>query len=418
MFSAVGIPCLQVGEDVNNAHPPTPRIWALIPCAGSGARAGTDGPKQYQIVAGQPMVLHTLAAFAGVPRLAGTLVVVSTDDTFLQDMDASLLVAACGGATRAASVFNGLDALLEHGAAASDWVLVHDAARCLITPAQIDHLIDACIGDAVGGLLALPLPDTLKSAAAGRVAETIARSDKWLAQTPQMFRIHALQAALQAAGERVTDESSAMELAGFAPLLVKGSAQNFKVTYPQDFALAQALLLARVTEKPDNKEKRMALRSLRIGEGWDIHQLVEGRKLMLGGVEIPYDKGLLGHSDADALLHAITDALLGAAGLGDIGRHFPDTDPQFKGADSGVLLVQALGRVRAQGFAIGNLDCTIIAQAPRLAPHIGNMQTRIAALLELAPDQVNVKAKTAEKMGPVGMGQAIEARAVVLVLKD
>ncbi|MBK6999091.1 MAG: 2-C-methyl-D-erythritol 4-phosphate cytidylyltransferase [Rhodoferax sp.] len=400
---------------------PNPRIWALIPCAGSGARAGTDGPKQYQLVAGQPMVLHTLAAFAAVPRLAGTLVVVSTDDTFLQDMDASLLVAACGGATRAASVFNGLNALLGHGAAASDWVLVHDAARCLITPAQINHLIDACMGDAVGGLLALPLPDTLKSEVAGRVADTIARSDKWLAQTPQMFRIHALKAALQAAGERVTDESSAMELAGFAPLLVRGSAQNFKVTYPQDFALAQALLLARATneaDKADNKEKRMPLPPLRIGEGWDIHQLVEGRKLMLGGVEIPYDKGLLGHSDADALLHAITDALLGAAGLGDIGRHFPDTDPQFKGADSGVLLAEALRRVRAQGFAIGNLDCTIIAQAPRLAPHISSMQTRIAALLELAPDQVNVKAKTAEKMGPVGMGQAIEARAVVLVLNE
>lgn len=399
---------------------PNPRIWALIPCAGSGARAGTDGPKQYQTVAGQPMVLHTLAAFAAVPRLAGTLVVVSPGDTFFQSLDTPFLVAACGGLTRAASVFNGLDALLEHGAAASDWVLVHDAARCLITPAQINHLIDACMGDAVGGLLALPLPDTLKSAAAGRVADTIARSDKWLAQTPQMFRIHALQAALQAAGERVTDESSAMELAGHAPLLVKGSAQNFKVTYPQDFALAQALLLARATEKPDNKEKRMPPRQspLRIGEGWDIHQLVEGRKLMLGGVEIPYDKGLLGHSDADALLHAITDALLGAAGLGDIGRHFPDTDPQFKGADSGVLLTEALRRVRAQGFAIGNLDCTIIAQAPRLAPHIGNMQTRIAALLELAPDQVNVKAKTAEKMGPVGMGQAIEARAVVLLQRS
>lgn len=402
---------------------PIPRIWALIPCAGSGARAGTDGPKQYQIVAGQPVVLHTLAAFAAVPRLAGTLVVVSAGDTFLQDSSTPFLVAACGGSTRAASVFNGLGALLEHGAAPADWVLVHDAARCLITPAQIDHLIDACVGDAVGGLLALPLPDTLKSAAADRVADTIARSDKWLAQTPQMFRIQALKAALEAAGERVTDESSAMELAGFAPLLVKGSAQNFKVTYPQDFALAQALLLARATnetDKADTKEKRTPLRphSLRIGEGWDIHQLVEGRKLMLGGVEIPYDKGLLGHSDADALLHAITDALLGAAGLGDIGRHFPDTDPQFKGVDSGVLLRETLRRVRAQGFAIGNLDCTIIAQAPRLAPHISSMQTRIAALLELAPDQVNVKAKTAEKMGPVGMGQAIEARAVVLVLHE
>ncbi|MDE2418148.1 MAG: 2-C-methyl-D-erythritol 2,4-cyclodiphosphate synthase [Burkholderiales bacterium] len=154
----------------------------------------------------------------------------------------------------------------------------------------------------------------------------------------------------------------------------------------------------------------------RIGEGWDIHQLVEGRKLMLGGVEIPHTKGLLGHSDADALLHAITDALLGAAALGDIGTHFPDTDVQFKGADSSVLLADAMCRVRAKGFEIGNLDCTVIAQAPRLAPHIAAMRARIAQVLSVAVDLVNVKAKTAEKMGPVGEGLAMEARAVVLLV--
>ncbi|MFN4360449.1 MAG: 2-C-methyl-D-erythritol 2,4-cyclodiphosphate synthase [Hylemonella sp.] len=155
--------------------------------------------------------------------------------------------------------------------------------------------------------------------------------------------------------------------------------------------------------------------NIRVGEGWDVHQLVEGRKLILGGVEIPHDKGLLGHSDADALLHAITDALFGAAGLGDIGRHFPDTDPTFKGADSGVLLAEAAARVRAAGWQIGNVDSTIVAQAPKMAPHIPAMRERIAALLGLAPDQVNVKAKTAEKLGPVGQGLSIEARAVVLL---
>lgn len=157
--------------------------------------------------------------------------------------------------------------------------------------------------------------------------------------------------------------------------------------------------------------------SMRIGEGWDVHALVEGRKLILGGIEIPYEKGLLGHSDADALLHAITDALLGAAGLGDIGRHFPDTDPKFKGADSGVLLAEAAARVRAQGWQIGNVDSTIVAQAPKMAPHIAAMRERIAAVLGLAPDQVNVKAKTAEKLGPVGQGLSIEARAVVLLVR-
>lgn len=154
----------------------------------------------------------------------------------------------------------------------------------------------------------------------------------------------------------------------------------------------------------------------RVGEGWDIHALVEGRKLILGGVEIPHTKGLLGHSDADALLHAITDALLGAAALGDIGAHFPDTDVQFKGADSAVLLAEAARRVRAKGFAIGNVDSTVIAQAPKLAPHIGAMCARIAQVLQIDVDQVNVKAKTSEKMGPVGLGQAMEARAVVLLM--
>ena len=153
----------------------------------------------------------------------------------------------------------------------------------------------------------------------------------------------------------------------------------------------------------------------RIGEGWDIHALVVGRPLVLGGITLPFDKGLLGHSDADALLHAITDALLGAAGLGDIGSHFPDTDAQFRGADSAVLLAEAARIVRAKGYAVGNVDSTVIAQAPRMAPHIGAMRARIAQLLGIAPDCVNVKAKTAEKMGPVGLGQAIEARAVVLL---
>ena len=154
----------------------------------------------------------------------------------------------------------------------------------------------------------------------------------------------------------------------------------------------------------------------RIGEGWDIHQLVEGRKLILGGVEIPHSKGLWGHSDADALLHAITDALLGAAAMGDIGSHFPDTDPQFKGADSAALLTEAARRVRAKGFEIGNVDSTVIAQAPRLAPYIAAMRARIAQVLGLEVDRVNVKAKTAEKMGPVGEGLAMEARAVVLLI--
>ncbi len=225
-----------------------PRCWALIPCAGTGSRAGVAGPKQYQIIAGKPMVMHTLAAFAEVARIDQTLVVVSPDDRFFQTpqaLNASFVIASCGGSTRAGSVFNGLNALLDEGAVAHDWVLVHDAARCLITPAQINQLLDACLNDEVGGLLALPLPDTLKAARADRVTATLPRADKWLAQTPQMFRIGSLLDALELAGDTVTDESSAIEAMGLAPRLVPGSAQNFKVTYPPDFELAQAILASR-----------------------------------------------------------------------------------------------------------------------------------------------------------------------------
>ena len=225
------------------------RCHALLPCAGSGSRAGAPQPKQYQPVAGQPMVLHTLAAMRAVARLDRCLLVVSPGDAFWTVPPAGVEVVHVGGDTRAHSVFNGLGALRASGASDNDWVLVHDAARCLVTPQEIDGLIDACLNDPVGGLLALPLPDTLKVARDGRVAATLDRSDKWLAQTPQMFRLGPLHAALAAcegdgfAG--ITDEASAIEQAGLQPLLVKGSARNFKVTYPEDFALAEAVLRSR-----------------------------------------------------------------------------------------------------------------------------------------------------------------------------
>jgi 2-C-methyl-D-erythritol 4-phosphate cytidylyltransferase len=232
-------------EDSPNS--PHSRFYALIPCAGQGSRAGTQMAKQYQLIAGQALVLHTLAAFAAVERLDKTLVVVAPGDAFFDQTDSSpaFEVADCGGASRADSVFNGLQALKERGAQDRDWVLVHDAARCLITPAQIDKLIDACAGDAVGGLLALKLPDTLKREVGGRVAATVDRADKWLAQTPQMFRLGVLAEALQGAGDSTTDESSAIEALGLQPKLVAGSAENFKVTYAEDFLLAQAILLSR-----------------------------------------------------------------------------------------------------------------------------------------------------------------------------
>ncbi len=230
------------------------RCFALVPCAGSGSRAGTVMPKQYEQIAGQSMVMHTLAALQSVNRLQKIVVVVSPNDSH-QWPDTTVQRMPCGGDTRAASVFNGLTQLLAdgvqdpEGVQASDWILVHDAARCLVTEFEINRLIDACWDDEVGGLLAIPLPDTLKVAVHGRVSQTLPRQDKWLAQTPQMFRAGPLHAALAAQAavqfEGVTDEASAMEMAGFAPKLVVGSPHNFKVTYPPDFALAEDLLRSR-----------------------------------------------------------------------------------------------------------------------------------------------------------------------------
>ncbi|MDB5872432.1 MAG: 2-C-methyl-D-erythritol 4-phosphate cytidylyltransferase [Ramlibacter sp.] len=232
---------------MNESKPNSPnsRFYALVPCAGTGSRAGTPGPKQYERIAGQPMVWHTLAAFAAVRRISRTVVVVAPGDGFFERNPTSALVVPCGGPTRASSVSNGLYELTRAGATEQDWVLVHDAARCLITPELIDSLIDACAADEVGGLLAQRLADTLKREEEGRVAGTIDREDKWLAQTPQMFRIGLLMHALERAGGQVTDEATAVEALGHRPLLVPGGTQNFKVTYPDDFALAEAVLKGR-----------------------------------------------------------------------------------------------------------------------------------------------------------------------------
>ena len=226
---------------------PSARLFALVPCAGVGARSGAALPKQYVPIGARAMVAHTLAALAAVERLAATLVVLAPDDERFEQHVPDFAgnrawVARCGGPTRAATVAQGLDELSRRGARDDDWVLVHDAARCLLTPDWVDRLIDACLDDAVGGLLALPLADTLKDEREGRVAATVDRHGKWAAQTPQMFRLGLLRQALTGAGSAVTDESSAIESLGLAPLLVPGAVENFKVTYPADFALAARLL--------------------------------------------------------------------------------------------------------------------------------------------------------------------------------
>jgi 2-C-methyl-D-erythritol 4-phosphate cytidylyltransferase len=237
--------------------PASPAIWALVPCAGTGSRAGASQPKQYQPLAGRALVLHTLAAFAQVSRVRQTLVLLAPDDRRFAALAAAggagCSSEPCGAATRAGTVANGLAALRARGALEDDWVLVHDAARCLITPVLIDRLIDTCQDDAVGGLLALPVADTIKVAQGDRVALTVDRSQYWLAQTPQMFRIGGLQRALAHAGDAVTDEASAIESLGLAPRLVVGDPTNFKVTVAQDFIVAQAILLARGAQRDPEK---------------------------------------------------------------------------------------------------------------------------------------------------------------------
>lgn len=240
-----------------HAAPANPLFHALIPCAGTGSRAGTAQPKQYQWVAGQPMVMHTVQALAQVQQLHTGWLIVSPQDPYewpTHKWPERFQRVACGGDSRAESVFNGLQAMLAAGLSGQDWVLVHDAARCLVSPESVNHLIDTCQHDPVGGLLALPLPDTLKSEVGGRVVATLPRANKWLAQTPQMFRLQTLHDALaQVAGggfEGITDEASAIERLGLQPRLVAGTAQNFKVTYPADFALAEAILAARNPATP------------------------------------------------------------------------------------------------------------------------------------------------------------------------
>ena len=229
---------------MNSEHP---RFHVVIPCAGTGSRSGVDIPKQYAPLAGVPMVLHTLKAFTAVPGLGHAMLVVSPQDSLMAQLltdhpQPAFTLTPRGGATRAQSVLGGLRSLQEQGVDPTDWVLVHDAARCLITPRLIQALLAACANDSVGGLLALPLPDTLKASVYGRVSATLNRSDKWLAQTPQMFRLGSLAQALEQPSEDITDEASAMEAKGFAPLLIEGASFNFKVTYPQDWALAEAVL--------------------------------------------------------------------------------------------------------------------------------------------------------------------------------
>jgi len=386
------------------------RYFVLIPAAGVGSRVGGASPKQYLLLDGRPMILHTIDALVRIEKVSHVYVLLSPEDEYWErvsgDLPERVSAIRCGGETRAVTVRNGLAAIADK-ANESDWILVHDAARPCIEPRRVEAVMDVLRDDPVGGLRALPIPDTVKRGENDRVVETIPRDNLWLAQTPQIFRYGLLRKALsQASDESYTDEAQAVEALGLSPRLVAGNSSNFKVTFPEDIAIAEAIL---------GDRRRTKEATLRIGQGFDVHAFAEGRKLIIGGVEIPYERGLLGHSDADVLLHAICDALLGAAALGDIGKHFPDTDPRYKGADSRALLRHVAALIRERGCKVQNVDATIIAQAPRMAPHISSMAANIAADLEMSVDSVNVKATTTEKLGFTGRGEGIAAQAICLL---
>ncbi len=383
-----------------------PRYFALIPAAGSGSRMGETLPKQYLTLARRPLLAQAIERFCAHPRIEAVFVALAPGDERFAQHDWShcgdkLKPIYCGGEQRAGTVRNALSAVASQFSD-QDWVLVHDAARPCLSAPMIDRLIDAVAEHDAGGLLALPLTDTLKmSDAESRVTHTLPRDGLWQAQTPQMFRLGLLaRALLDAPLDQLTDEASAVERLGMRPLLVAGDVRNLKVTYAQDLALAENMLESS---------------NMKIGQGFDVHALVDGRPLIIGGVTIPFGKGLAGHSDADVLLHAVCDALLGAAGLGDIGRHFPDTDARYQGADSRALLREVARLIRQQGAQVRNVDATIIAQAPRMAPHTAAMCANIAADLGIDASQVNVKAKTTEHLGFTGRGEGIAAEAVALL---
>lgn len=381
------------------------RIFAVIPAAGCGSRMQADRPKQYLPINGRTILEVTVSALLDVPEIDGLFVGVSPEDDTAETLPMAAAVLKTGGATRAETVYQTLEALSDT-IAEDDLVLVHDAARPLVSAADVSKLIAETVRFreeviAAGAVLAVPVWDTVKRVdKEGVLVEDVERDGLMRIATPQCFAYGELKAAL-ARSLTATDESSAMRAAGFSVAAVESSAHNIKLTRPQDIDFAQLVL---------NKTMKT-----RIGIGYDSHRLVEGRKFILGGVEIEHTLGLAGHSDADALLHAITDALLGAARLGNIGTFFPDTDPAYKGADSAVLLKTAYEAVREAGWTVVNIDTVVVAQKPKLNPYVPAMQRRIEEILDLEEGTVSVKPKTNEKLGFEGREEGISTQAVVLL---
>jgi len=381
-----------------------PSCIALIVAGGRGARFGTDLPKQYLPLAGIPILRRTVEAFLHHPQVTGVRVVIGPDqaDLYRAALDGLPLPPPIpGGTERQDSVRHGLEALAAEGA--PDYVLIHDAARPLVDAATISRVIGA-LAEAPGAIAATPLADTLKREAAdGHVGATVDRAGLWRARTPQGFRFADILAAHRAAaGMALTDDAAVLEQAGLPVRLVPSNPDNLKVTHPYDLARAERLILADLTD-------------IRTGTGFDVHAFADGDHVWLCGVKVPHSHTLAGHSDADVGLHALTDAILGAIGAGDIGQHFPPSDPQWKGADSAMFLAHAAGLVRQRGGVIAHVDVTIICERPKVGPHRPAMVARMAAILGITSDRVSVKATTTEQLGFTGRREGIAAQAVATV---
>jgi 2-C-methyl-D-erythritol 4-phosphate cytidylyltransferase/2-C-methyl-D-erythritol 2,4-cyclodiphosphate synthase len=395
------------------------RLWAIVPAAGRGERfsaaASLNVPKQYAPLRGKSVLEWSLRALIAEPRIDGIVVVLAAGDErwteVARRLNSPKLLITTGGANRQDSVLNGLEHL-GASAQADDWILVHDAARPCLSGGDVGALVDALGKDSKAGaapmggaVLAAPIVDTVKREAANGL-ETVDRAGLWRALTPQVFAYAALRKALREAaaqGLAVTDEAQAMERIGIRAVLVRGSPFNIKITRAEDLEVAAAIL------------KMADSGQMRIGQGVDVHAFGAGDHVVLGGVRLAHAQGIIAHSDGDVVIHALCDALLGAMGDGDIGQHFPDSDPRYRGADSRVFLRVVAERMKSAGLHLVNADITVLAEAPRIGPHRGAMAANLAQDLQVAAALINIKATTTERLGFIGRKEGLAAMASVML---
>jgi 2-C-methyl-D-erythritol 4-phosphate cytidylyltransferase / 2-C-methyl-D-erythritol 2,4-cyclodiphosphate synthase len=367
----------------------------IIVAAGRGRRMGGEVPKQWQTLAGKPVLAHTLAAFAGMPVV---LVIHPEDQERAEALGGAQV--ALGGETRDASVLAGLRVLDGTGIT---HVLIHDGARPLVSPVLISRLL-AALERHAGAAPALAVTDALWRGAGGLVTGTMDRSGLYRAQTPQAFRFEAILAAHLAHPGGAADDVEVARAAGLDVIIVEGEETNLKLTLPGDFDRAEAILKGRGMD-------------VRLGNGYDVHAFSDGDHVWLCGIKVPHGRGLLGHSDADVGMHALTDAIYGALAAGDIGRHFPPSDPQWKGAASHIFLSHAAALAKSQGYALGNCDVTLVCENPKIGPHAIAMQEELARIMGVDAGRVSVKATTSERLGFTGREEGIAALATAMLVK-